>query len=176
VNRSEKKDFVEKLKEELNSSSSVIVAHYSGITVDEAEQLRKDMRDNGAKFKVTKNRLTKLALEDTQFKNIADLFTGPTAIAYSNDPVAPAKVAVNFEKKFENFKIIGGGFDGEKIDNTKINFLATLPSPCSCNDTASIPSLDVDVTLLVKTDGPLNSDNTSLFAPPVTLIASVSVL
>ena len=75
MNRSEKKDFVEKLKEELNSSSSVIVAHYSGITVDEAEQLRKDMRDNGAKFKVTKNRLTKLALEDTQFKNIADLFT-----------------------------------------------------------------------------------------------------
>ena len=61
-------------------------------------------------------------------KNIADLFTGPTAIAYSDDPVAPAKVAVNFEKKFENFKIIGGGFDGEKIDNTKINFLATLPS------------------------------------------------
>ena len=106
MNRSEKKDFVEKLKEELNSSSSVIVAHYSGITVDEAEQLRKDMRDNGAKFKVTKNRLTKLALEDTQFKNIADLFTGPTAIAYSDDPVAPAKVAVNFEKKFENFKII----------------------------------------------------------------------
>jgi large subunit ribosomal protein L10 len=61
VNRSEKKDFVEKLKEELNSSSSVIVAHYSGITVGEAEQLRKGMRDNGAKFKVTKNRLTKLA-------------------------------------------------------------------------------------------------------------------
>ena len=128
MNRSEKKDFVEKLKEELNFSSSVIVAHYSGITVDEAEQLRKDMRNNGAKFKVTKNRLTKLALEDTQFKNIADLFTGPTAIAYSDDPVAPAKVAVNFEKKFKNFKIIGGGFDGEKIDNAKINFLATLPS------------------------------------------------
>ena len=92
MNRSEKKDFVEKLKEELNSSSSVIVAHYSGITVDEAEQLRKDMRDNGAKFKVTKNRLTKLALEDTQFKNIADLFTGPTAIAYSDDPVAQQKL------------------------------------------------------------------------------------
>ena len=55
-------------------------------------------------------------------------------------------------------------------------FLATLPSPCNCSDTASIPSTDVDVTLLVKTDGPLNSDNTSLFAPPVTLIASVSVL
>ena len=86
------------------------------------------MRSNGAKFKVTKNRLTKLALEQTQFKDIADLFTGPTAIAYSADPVAPAKVAVNFEKKLEKFKIIGGGYDGEKIDLDKINFLATLPS------------------------------------------------
>ena len=111
MNRSEKKDFVEKLKEELNSSSSVIVAHYSGITVDEAEQLRKDMRDNGAKFKVTKNRLAKLALEGTQYKEIADLFSGPTAIAYSDNPVTPAKVAVSFEKKLENFKIIGGAYE-----------------------------------------------------------------
>ena len=128
MNRSEKKDFVQNLKNELNNSSSVIVAHYSGIRVDETEQLRNEMRKNGAKFKVTKNRLTKLALEDTQFKNIADLFVGPTAIAYSDDPVAPAKIAVSFEKKIENFKIIGGGYDGEKIDNDKINFLATLPS------------------------------------------------
>ena len=128
MKRSEKKDFVEKLKEELKNSSSIIVTEYSGLSVNELETLTKEMRATGAKFKVTKNRLTKLALEDTQFKNIADLFTGPTAIAYSDDPVAPAKVAVNFEKKFENFKIIGGGFDGEKIDNTKINFLATLPS------------------------------------------------
>ena len=128
MNRSEKKDFVKKLKEELNSSSSVIVAHYSGITVDETDQLRKEMRNNGAKFKVTKNRLTKIALEDTQFKSLADLFSGPTAIAYAEDPVAPAKVAVSFEKKIEHFKIIGGGYDGEKMDNNKINFLATLPS------------------------------------------------
>jgi len=128
VNRSEKKEFVQKLKDEIDSSSSVIVAHYSGLTVDESEQLRAEMRSNGAKFKVTKNRLTKLALEQTQFKDIADLFTGPTAIAFSDDPVAPAKVAVSFEKKLEKFKIIGGGYDGEKIDLEKINFLATLTS------------------------------------------------
>ena len=128
MKRSEKKDFVQKLKDEIGSSSSVIVAHYSGLTVSESEQLRSEMRNSGAKFKVTKNRLAKLALEQTQFKEISDLFTGPTAIAYSDDPVAPAKVAVNFEKKLENFKIIGGGYDGEKIDLKKINFLATLPS------------------------------------------------
>jgi large subunit ribosomal protein L10 len=128
VKRSDKKEFVQKLKEEIDTSSSVIVAHYSGLTVVESEQLRAEMRTNGAKFKVTKNRLTKLALEQTRFKAIADLFTGPTAIAYSDDPVAPAKVAVSFEKKLEKFKIIGGGYDGEKIDLEKINFLATLPS------------------------------------------------
>jgi large subunit ribosomal protein L10 len=128
VKRSDKKDLVQNLKDELHSSTSVIVTHYSGLTVNESEELRSEMRINGAKFKVTKNRLTKLALEQTQFKDLADLFTGPTAIAYSDDPVAPAKVAVSFEKKLENFKIVGGGYDGEKIDLEKINFLATLPS------------------------------------------------
>ncbi len=128
MKRSEKKEFVQKLKDEIDTSSSVIVAHYSGLTVEESDQLRSEMRSNGAKFKVTKNRLTKLALEQTQFKDIADLFTGPTAIAYSDDPVAPAKVAVSFEKKLEKFKIIGGAYDGEKIDLKKINFLASLPS------------------------------------------------
>ena len=128
MKRSEKKEFVQKLTDEIKSSSSVIVTHYSGLSVNESEQLRTEMRDSGAKFKVTKNRLTKLALEQTQFKNLADLFTGPTAIAYSEDPVAPAKVAVSFEKKLDKFKIIGGGYDGEKIDLEKINFLATLPS------------------------------------------------
>ncbi len=128
MKRSEKKDFVQNLKDEIEISSSVIVAHYSGLNVNESEQLRSEMRKNGAKFKVIKNRLTKLALKQTKFKDMADLFSGPTAIAYSEDPVAPAKVAVSFEKKFVNFKIIGGGYDGEKIDLQKINFLATLPS------------------------------------------------
>ena len=128
MKRSEKSDFVQKLKDEIKDSSSVIVAHYDGLSVSETDSLRKEMRDNGAKFKVTKNRLTKIALADTPYESIADLFTGPTAIAYSSDPVAPAKVSVNFEKKLENFKIIGGGYEGKKIDLDKINFLATLPS------------------------------------------------
>jgi large subunit ribosomal protein L10 len=128
VKRSDKKDFVEKLKNELISSSSIIVSHYAGLSVLETDNLRKEMRDNGAKFRVTKNRLTKIALTNTPYESIADLFAGPTAIAYSSDPVAPAKVSVIFEKKLENFKIIGGAYDGEKIDLSKINFLATLPS------------------------------------------------
>ncbi len=128
MKRSEKENFVSDLKNDFSKAASVIVAQYSGITVSEAEGLRKEMRANGAKFRVTKNRLTKIAIAETQFKEIADLFVGPTAIAYSTDPVAPAKVAVSFEKKLENFKIIGGGYNGEKIDKSKIDFLAKLPS------------------------------------------------
>ena len=105
----------------------MIVAHYSGLSVDETNDLRKAMRENGAKFKITKNRLTKITLADTKFKSVADLFSGPTAVAYSSDPLASSRVAVNFEKKHENFNIIGGSFDGEKIDKERINFLATLP-------------------------------------------------
>jgi large subunit ribosomal protein L10 len=128
VKRSDKNNFVQNLKDELKGSTSVIVAHYDGLSVSETDSLRKEMRDNGAKFKVTKNRLTKIALADTPYESIADLFAGPTAIAYSSDPVAPAKVSVIFEKKLENFKIIGGSYDGKKIDKDKINFLASLPS------------------------------------------------
>ncbi|MDC1296478.1 50S ribosomal protein L10 [Alphaproteobacteria bacterium] len=128
MKRSEKNDFVDNLKKELAGSVSVIVAHYDGMSVLETDNLRKEMRANGAKFKVTKNRLTKIALADTPYESITHLFKGPTAIAYSSDPVAPAKVSVNFEKKLENFKIIGGSYEGEKIDLSKINFLATLPS------------------------------------------------
>ena len=128
MKRSDKNDFVQNLKEELKNSSSVVVAHYAGLSVAETDNLRKEMRSNWAKFKVTKNRLTKIALTGTPYESIEDLFTGPTAIAYSSDPVAPARVSVEFEKKFENFKILGGSYEGEKIDNEKINFLATLPS------------------------------------------------
>ena len=128
MKRSDKNNFIQNLKEELKDSSSVVVAHYTGLSVAETDNLRKEMRSNGAKFKVTKNRLTKIALTGTPYESIEDLFTGPTAIAYSSDPVAPARVSVEFEKKFENFKILGGSYEGEKIDNEKINFLATLPS------------------------------------------------
>ena len=128
MKRSDKKNFVQKLKNDLENSSTVVVSHYAGLSVLETDNLRQEMRNNGAKFQVTKNRLTKIALTGTPYEPIVDLFSGPTAIAYSEDPVAPAKVSVDFEKKFENFKIIGGGYNGEQIDREKIDFLAKLPS------------------------------------------------
>ena len=128
MNRSEKKDFVAKTRDDLSNSSIIIVTHYSGLRVKEIEELRKAMRINGAKFKVTKNSLTKLALANTKIETIADLFNGPTAVAYSSDSVVAAKVAVEYEKKFKNFKIIGGAFEGEKVGEEKIKFLALLPT------------------------------------------------
>ncbi len=128
MKRSEKNDFVKKLKDDFEKSSTIIVSHYSGLSVLETDELRKVMRSNGTYFKVTKNRLTKLALQNSQFESIADLFKGPTAVAYSSDPIAPARVAVEFEKKFENFNILGGFFEGEKVAQDKIKFLASLPS------------------------------------------------
>ena len=128
MKRSEKNDFVKQLKEDLNNSSSVVVSHYAGLSVVQTDELRKAMRSSGTKFKVTKNRLAKLALVDTKYENISDLFEGPTAIAYSNDTIAPSKISYEFEKKYENFKIIGGSFEGEKVNLEKIKFIASLPS------------------------------------------------
>jgi len=116
------------MRDEFNKSSSVIVTHYKGLNVKEIEELRKSMREHNVKFKVIKNSLTKLALENTQIETIADLFNGPTAVAYSSDSVAPAKVTFEYSKKNKNFKIIGGAFEGEKIDEEKIKFLASLLS------------------------------------------------
>ena len=128
MKRSKKKDLVASMKDDLKEASSLVVAHYSGLSVSETDTLRKAMRENGAKFKVTKNRLTKIALENTEFESISDLFNGPTAIAYSSDPIAPAKVAVEFGKKYSNFKILGGSFEGKKIGEEKVKFLASLMS------------------------------------------------
>lgn len=128
MKRSEKNDFVKQLKEDLNNSSSVVVSHYAGLNVVQTDELRKAMRNSGTKFKVTKNRLAKLALVDTKYENISDLFVGPTAIAYSDDTIAPSKVSYEFEKKYESFKIVGGSFEGEKVNLEKIKFIASLPS------------------------------------------------
>ena len=128
MNREEKAELIKKLNSTLSNAGVVIVTKQVGLTVEESTDLRVKMREVGAKYQVAKNRIVKLALKDTKYENMSDLFSGPTAISYSDDPVAPAKVSSNFAKKLENFKIIGGGYDGEKIDIAKINFLATLPS------------------------------------------------
>ena len=106
----------------------VVVAHQTGLTVAESSDLRRQMRDAGAEFKVTKNRLTRLALEGTKFEGIKDLFKGPTAIAVSADPVAAAKVTVEFAKKNDKLVVLGAGFGDEILDVDGVKALASLPS------------------------------------------------
>lgn len=110
------------------SANLVVVARPAGLTVAESTELRTKMRQAGALFKVTKNRLTRLALKGTRFEPLSDLFVGPTAIAYSEDPVIAAKIAVKFSDDNEKLKILGGGLFDKILDAGEIKDLATLPS------------------------------------------------
>lgn len=127
VERAEKEALVSSLHQTFNAAALVVVTQQSGLTVSEVSSLRKEMRNAGAGYKVTKNRLTRLALEGTKFEALKPLFTGPTAIAFSEDPVAAAKVCVEFAKKNEKLTIVGGALNGEELDQGRITALAKLP-------------------------------------------------
>lgn len=128
MNRTQKQEWVAGLEEGLKSAEIVIVSHYKGLTVAQMSDLRVKVRKAGAKFKVTKNRLTKRALGSTRFGNLSDLFKGPTAVAYANDPVAVAKVLVDFAKDNENLVVLGGAFGDRALDVKGVQALARLPS------------------------------------------------
>ena len=106
----------------------MIVAHYQGLNVSQLDDIRKQMREHGIKFKITKNRITKLALENTKCKDISDLFTGPTAVALSEDAVASAKILTKFSKENQNLKILGGIMGKDVLDVAGVQNVATLPS------------------------------------------------
>jgi large subunit ribosomal protein L10 len=128
VDRVAKEQMVSDLHSVFDGANVVIVTHYSGLTVGELGELRGQMQEVGARFKVTKNRLTRLALAGTKFEGLADMFTGPTAIAYSEDPVAAAKATVNFAKGNDKLIVIGGGMGEEMLDVNGVKALAILPS------------------------------------------------
>jgi large subunit ribosomal protein L10 len=127
VQRKQKEVVVEALHSTFSEASSVVVAHQKGLTVAQITDLRGQMREAGAGFRVTKNRLAKRALESTPFENLTDLFSGPTTVAYSEDPVAAAKVAVKFAKDNDKFEVIGGGFAGQALSVDEVQALAALP-------------------------------------------------
>ncbi|MDH5488365.1 MAG: 50S ribosomal protein L10 [Rhodospirillaceae bacterium] len=128
MDRSQKQELVAELHKTFSDAEMVVVTHYSGLTVTEMEDLRTKMLEAGAGFKVTKNRLTRLALKDTKFEGMTDMFTGPTGIAYSADPVAAARVAVKYAKGNEKFIVVGGALGAEQLDVNAVKALATLPS------------------------------------------------
>jgi large subunit ribosomal protein L10 len=128
VDRSQKRQITAALHEDLAATVCVVVTHQTGLSVDEATQLRRQMRAAGARYRVTKNRLARRAIEGTPFAALAPLFTGPTAIAFSRDPVAAARAAVEYANRNNKLTVIGGGLSGQPLDAAGIRALATLPS------------------------------------------------
>jgi large subunit ribosomal protein L10 len=128
VERAQKQKLVETLQQDLAGVGCVVVTHQSGLSVAEATQLRRQVRDAGASFKVTKNRLALRALPGTDYAPLAPLFKGPTAIAFSQDPIAAAKAIVAFANRNDKLRIIGGGLPGQRIDEGGVRELASLPS------------------------------------------------
>ena len=127
MDRGQKEDLVASMHQTFDDAAMVVVTHYSGLTVSELGVLRSQMRDVGASFQVTKNRLTRRAIDGTKFSGLSDMFTGPTAIAYSDDPVAAAKAAVNFAKKNDKLVVLGGALGEELLDVNGVKALASLP-------------------------------------------------
>lgn len=128
MDRAEKSELVAHLNGVFSTTGVVVVAHYTGLTVTELTDLRSRMGEVGASFKVTKNRLAKLALDGTPMAGITDLFTGPTAIAYSDDPVAAPKVAAKFAKENQKLVILGGAMGETILDESGVKQLAEMPS------------------------------------------------
>jgi large subunit ribosomal protein L10 len=128
VERAEKHEFVKTLNGSFNDAGVIVVAHYTGLTVAEMTDLRNRMKEVGATVKVAKNRLAKLALKDTSAEGIGDLFTGPTCIVTSEDPVSGPKIAVEFAKKNEKLVILGGAMGEMILDVSAVKSLAALPS------------------------------------------------
>jgi len=128
VDRAQKEELVTSLTEVFQNTSVVVVAHYSGLTVAQMSALRRQMKASGATVKVAKNRLAKIALEGSEVAHVAPLLKGPTIIAYSSDPVAAPKVAVDFAKANDKFVILGGAFGSTALNVDGVKALATMPS------------------------------------------------
>jgi large subunit ribosomal protein L10 len=127
VNREQKKELISSLNALLLQQAQLTITLNKGLTVAEVQELRKRIRAAGAGYKVAKNRLARLALAGTKFEGISDLLRGPTGIAYSKDAVAAAKVIAKFAKENNKLVVVGGSLDGQTLDASGVEALATLP-------------------------------------------------
>ena len=128
MNKEKKKNYIEEMKGFFNKTSSVFITHYQGLSVKQIDELRKEMRKHGILFKITKNRITKLALEGSKFKKLENLFSGPTAVAFSEDAITSAKILTKFAKTNSNLKIIGGIIEENPLSLEDVEKIATLPT------------------------------------------------
>ena len=128
MNKEQKKNYITEMTAQFENSKAVMVTHYQGLTMPQLDELRSKMREHGIVFKITKNRITKLALENTKCKDISNLFTGPTAVAMSEDAITSAKILTKFSKENENLKILGGIMGKDILDVAGVQNVATLPT------------------------------------------------
>ena len=128
MDRSQKTEAVAQLNAAFKEVGVVVVTRNLGLTVDQSTDLRGKMREVGATYKVAKNRLAKLALKDTDYTGLEEFLTGPTALAWSEDPVAAAKAAVDFAKSNDKLEIVGGSMGSQVLDEAGVKALASMPS------------------------------------------------
>jgi large subunit ribosomal protein L10 len=128
MNKDTKKTYIEEMKKVFSSNESVMIAHYQGLNVIQLDALRKELRENGIIFKITKNRITKLAVKETPLKELEKFFTGPTAAAISSEPFMSARILTKFARNNDNLKIVAGFMEGKVIDQAEVAKIASLPT------------------------------------------------
>ena len=128
MTKDQKKNYIAEISTQFEKSKAVMVTHYQGLTMVQLDELRGQMREHGIIFKITKNRITKLALEKTKCKDLSSLFTGPTAVAFGEDAIMSARILSKFAKDNDNLKLIGGIMDNEVLDQAGVQNVASLPT------------------------------------------------
>ena len=128
MTREQKKDYITKMESEFQNNEAVLVTHYQGLNMNQLDELRSQMREHGIKFRITKNRITKLALVKTKCKDLSGLFTGATAVAFSDDAIMSARILSKFAKTNENLKLLGGIMGSDVLDQAGVQNVANLPT------------------------------------------------
>tara|TARA_B100000945_G_scaffold306222_1_gene293472 strand:- start:162 stop:674 length:513 start_codon:yes stop_codon:yes gene_type:complete len=128
MNKEQKKNYISEMIIQFENSKAIMVTHYQGLTMTQLDELRSKMREHGIIFKITKNRITKLALEKTKCKDLSNLFTGPTAVAFGEDAIMSARILSKFAKDNENLKLLGGMMGEELLDQAGVQNVANLPT------------------------------------------------
>ena len=128
MNKEQKKTYISEITSQFENSEAVLVTHYQGLTMSQLDELRSQMRDHGIQFKITKNRITKLALQKTKCKDLSNLFTGPTAVAFGDDAIISARILSKFSKDNNNLKLLGGIMGKDVLDQAGVQNVANLPT------------------------------------------------
>ena len=128
LTKEQKKNYISEMSTQFENSKAVMVTHYQGLTMSQLDDLRAKMRVHGIIFRITKNKITKLALEKTKCKDLSNLFIGPTAVTFGEDAIMSARILSKFSKDNKNLKLIGGMMDDKVLDQAGVQNVANLPT------------------------------------------------